>query len=73
MRRIHVQTLVQWERDRIIIQRRVRRGVVRLDRRLCETGDELLDVADPLGACEWGTEGGCVPEVEVEAGRERWI
>lgn len=70
VRRIHVQALAERERDRVIIQRRVRRAVVRRDRRVRKPRDELLDPAEALHACDGRAERGIVPEVQVEPARD---
>lgn len=62
MRCIHVQALVQRERNQVVVQRRIRRCVVRLNGRVGEASYELLDVADTLYTCDGGSESGVVPE-----------
>lgn len=62
MRCINVQALVQRERNLIVVQRRIRRCVVRLNGRVGEASHELLNVADTLNTCDGGSESGVVPE-----------
>lgn len=52
MSSVHVEALVEGERDRVVVECRVGRRVVFLDRRMCQPCDELLDPADALGPCD---------------------
>jgi hypothetical protein len=60
MRGVDIQTVTQWECD-IIVQRCVGGAVVGLDRCFCQPGDELLNVTNTLGPCEWRSEGHSIP------------
>ena len=65
MRRIHVDRLVERERDVARVERPVCAGVERRERCLGEARDELLDVADALGSGSWVAGSVAVPELNV--------
>jgi len=67
MRCIDIQALIEWERDRVIIQRRVGRRVVYSDRGMCKSRDKLLYVANTLRAGNGRAKCGTIPELEVKA------
>lgn len=61
MRRVDVEALPERERDGVVVERRVGRGVVHGDRGVGEACNELLDPADALHARDGGAEGGAIP------------
>lgn len=63
VRRVYVETLAEWECDRVVVERRVRRRVVCRDGCLCEPRDELLDVPDALHTRDRRAEGRVVPAI----------
>jgi len=62
MRSIDVYGLIQRECDIAADDRAVDSAVKVCDRRLRETGDELLDVTDSLGSAGWLARSIAVPE-----------
>lgn len=66
MRCVHVEVLVQRERNRVIVERRIRACPVFLNRRVREPSEELGDVPGAQGARGRRTRTVAVVEVEVE-------
>lgn len=62
--RVNVEALIQRECYWIVIQRSIRRRIVGLDGRVCQSGEELLYVSDPLCARDRGAKGGVVPSLQ---------
>ena len=67
VRRVHVETLIERERDRVIIQCSIRRCVVRLDRCVRQSRYEFLDVSDALYTADGRAESRAIPEVEIKS------
>ena len=65
MRSIDVYGLIQRECDITVNDRAVNSAVKICDGHLRKAGDELLDVADPLGSTGWLTRARAVPEAQV--------
>ena len=65
---VHIQTLVQREREGIVVKGCVSRGVMALDGGMRESSNKLLDVADTQNFAEWRPKRGIVPEVQVHSG-----
>jgi hypothetical protein len=66
---IDIETLSKRERDWIIIQRCIRRRIVRLDGGVRESCHKLLDIPNTLSPGKRGTKGAVVPEKEVKTAR----
>jgi hypothetical protein len=71
VRRVDVQDVVERPRAVVAVQGRVRTRVVRLDRRVGESGNKLLDVTHALHAGDRRTKGVFIPENEIHAVRHR--
>ena len=67
MRRINIKPMIQRERRRIIIQRRIRTRIMHGDRRVRQARDEFLDPAYTLYARDGRAVGRVVPEIDVHA------
>jgi hypothetical protein len=59
---INIETLIEREGDGIIIERRVRRGVVHRNRGVCESCDKFLYISNAQGACERRAKCRAIPE-----------
>ena len=62
VRRVDIQDVVERKSEIVSVQGRVGACIVRLDRRVGESGNKLLDVTNALHAADRRTEGRVVPE-----------
>ena len=62
---IDIKRISKRERNRVV-ESRVRRRVVVLDRRLGKTRDQLLDPTNALDFADWGTISGSIPEADIK-------
>ena len=58
---IHVEAVIKWESDGVVIKRCVGRGIVYFDWRMCETGHQFLNVPNPLHTGNGRTKRGVIP------------
>ncbi len=67
MREVKIQTLVQGEGDRVVVERGVDLAARVPERVVLQPGERFLHVPDADGAAGGRCEGGAAGEVEVEA------
>ena len=66
---INIQTLVDGEGNRIVIQSRVGRRIVDGDRGVGQAGDKFLYISDTQCARNGGAKPHAIPEYEVESNK----
>ena len=66
---INIQTLVEGESNRVVIQSTIGRRIVDGDRGIGQASNKFLDISDTQCARNGGAKSHAIPEYEVEANK----